>query len=608
MPETIEAEIENVDANDATSATPTPMRGPVVRSDSRICIGKVAAPPRLEATSEQFHFWFPEGALVEKTQLVTVESETAGRAVTFYAMVDEVRRQSGRNSMGHEVNEADGDLRYEPPFAGEGFSYATASILRTEPPTLAPPRERSDVLLGEAEDARKAFGADTVENPLTVGVIKNGGDKTAGPGVIDLDYLLGQNGGHLNVNGAAGRGTKSSFLLTVIFQLLAEARRRAAERPSDPGPLMIVPIILNVKNYDLFYIDCASRRYDAEKHLADWQAIGVSDPRPFERVTFYAPQMPGGSAAVATGRDGVRPYSWGLADVVERGLLAYLFADEDTSNDNFSALLLDLEAWLTDEKIENDGAITRSLSRRGGVPQTFDDLLTWLRDPANQASVPGHHAGTWGKLRRRFIKLVLEGNGVLRRYDQRGNPLSVALSTTSDPVVIDLNALARTPSLQRFVVATVFRQLIEARTGARAVRGLRYVVALDELNRFAPRGSRDPVTRLIESVAAEMRSQGVILLGAEQQASKVSETVIENAAIRALGCSGSLELTQPVWRFLSDGARRKAASLPVTEKLVIQDNFREPMQVRVPFPAWAMRREEAALQAGGEDFSDIIDE
>jgi len=93
--------------------------------------------------------------------------------------------------------------------------------------------------------------------------------------VIDLDYLLGQNGGHLNVNGAAGRGTKSSFLLFTIYQLLREARRRATDRPSDPNPLMIAPIILNVKNYDLFFIDQRSRRFAPDKHLADWRAIGV---------------------------------------------------------------------------------------------------------------------------------------------------------------------------------------------------------------------------------------------------------------------------------------------------------------------------------------------
>jgi len=424
--------------------------------------------------------------------------------------------------------------------------------------------------------------------------------------VIDLDYLLGQNGGHLNVNGAAGRGTKSSFLLFTIYQLLREARRRATDRPSDPNPLMIAPIILNVKNYDLFFIDQRSRRFAPDKHLADWRAIGVDDPQPFQNVVFYAPQMPGGNITVATGRDGTRAYSWSLADVIERGLLPYLFADEDTSNDNFSALLLDLEARLTDERNENDGTVTRRLRSGTGI-QTFQELLDWVSLKDNRENLPGHAPGTWLKFRRRLLKLVLEGNGVLRRFDRNGAPLDVVTAETRDPIVIDLNALARTPSLQRFVVATILRQLIEARTGAQAVRGLVYLVALDELNRFAPRGSRDPITRLIETVAAEMRSQGIILLGAQQQASKVSETVIENSAIRALGCSGSLELSQPVWRFLSDGARRKAATLPVTEKLIVQDNFREPMQTRVPFPVWAMRREEALAEQTTPRQDDIAD-
>ena len=53
-----------------------------------------------------------------------------------------------------------------------------------------------------------------------------------------------------------------------------------------------------------------------------------------------------------------------------------------------------------------------------------------------------------------------------------------------------------------------------------------YLVTLDELNRFAPHGSKDAITQLIERVAAEMRSQGIILLGAQQNASLVSSRVI----------------------------------------------------------------------------------
>jgi DNA helicase HerA-like ATPase len=201
---------------------------------------------------------------------------------------------------------------------------------------------------------------------------------------------------------------------------------------------------------------------------------------------------------------------------------------------------------------------------------------------------------TWRKVRRRLMKLVYEGDGVLRRDDHRGSPLAVTAADTTDPTVIDLSSLAAIPSLQRFVVATLLRQLVDDRTGSAARPGLVYLVTLDELNRFAPSGGRDPITRLVEHVAAEMRSQGIILLGAQQQASKVSARVVENAGIRALGKTGPVELAESVWRSVGDAARRKASTLRPDEKLLIQDSFREPMLVHIPFPPWALRGEDAA--------------
>jgi uncharacterized protein len=279
---------------------------------------------------------------------------------------------------------------------------------------------------------------------------------------------------------------------------------------------------------------------------------------------------------------------------------------------------LDIENWLTGEQTNNDGTVTRTLRMDGNSLTTFENLLTWVdtqtRRKEEDRVLRNHHSATWKKLHRRLLKLVYEGRGVLRRSDEQGKPLDLVRQDTSDPIVVDLAALAGEPELQRFVVATIFRQLVEARTGANAKQGLVYLVTVDELNRFAPRGANDPITKLIETVAAEMRSQGIILLGAQQQASKVSEKVIENAAIRVLGKSGSLELGASTWGFLSNSAKRKAEQLPLDEKLIIQDNFREPMHVHVPFPAWAMNPREVASrisQSGSgntDDITDIIDE
>jgi hypothetical protein len=584
-----------------------------------VCVGRVGAPAQHEATSEKFHFWVPPEALVEKTQLVTCESEIGDRRFEFHALVEEVSRQSGKKSMGSEVDESDGDLTYIPPFESAGFTYASATILRTIPSVFIPPRERSEVLLSGPEQARLAYGADEITRSLVAGLIKNGGDYTAGPGLIDRDYLLGLLGGGMNVNGSSGRGTKSSYLLYVNWMLLNEARRQESDEPSDENRLRVVPIILNVKNFDLFYIDRWSSSFVPERHLADWHEVGVSDPAPFHDVAFFAPQQPGSGLPVATGRlEGVEPYSWSLGNIIQLGLFQYLFAEADAHDANFSALILDIENLLTRETVHHDASV--DLELRAGIlsEPTFGGLLEWVEDQTVASTalhaLPNHHPGTWKKLHRRLIKLLHEGRGVLRRNDPEGNPLNVVRADTSDPIVVDLSALAGVPELQRFVVATIFQQLMEARTGTNRVPGLTYVVMLDELNRFAPRGARDPITQLIETIAAEMRSQGIILLGAQQHASRVSDRVVESAGIQILGRTGTIELNSPAWRGLSKSAQRKAERLPPNEKLVIQDNFREPMHVRVPFPVWAMNPGEVLTHQGGahgddhDDVSGIVDE
>jgi hypothetical protein len=225
--------------------------------------------------------------------------------------------------------------------------------------------------------------------------------------------------------------------------------------------------------------------------------------------------------------------------VIAAGLLPYLFAEADANDASFGALVLDIENFLTHEQIEPDGTTRRNLRHDLSQPDTFKKLMDWVGSEASAKEdnrfLKNHHTGTWKKLHRRLLKLLYEGKGALRLDDQSGHPLHLVQTDTCGPIVVDLAALATQPDLQRFVVATVLRELVAARTGSRAVSGLVYLVTLDELNRFAPRGAHDAITQLVETVAAEMRSQGIILLGAQQQASKVSEKVIENAAIRVVG-------------------------------------------------------------------------
>jgi len=574
--------------------TPTHDSGQVSETIGQI-IGKVASPPGKEATSEEFHFWISDDVLVEKGQIVHTAIQHQDETISFYGVVQEVYRQSRFRTLAEEYDRYDGQTDYAPPYEIPGVNFAEVSILRTTPDRLCPPRDGTDVMLGGADEARIAWRADEISSALNVGLIRNGGSQLAGPGTIDLDYLLGANGGHLNVNGVAGRATKSAFLLHMIYLLLNESRRQRETRVPNSQRLKVVPIILNVKNFDLFHIDKPGKKFDPGRDGDEWRQLGIESPQPFRNVQWFAPAEKGTTNPVHTGRleGDVAAYSYSLADVIERGLFPYLFSEQSRQNDNFTQLVLELENYLTREK--HTGERLEFELREGDI-RTFDDLLEQLGEWADDDSQRPFRvlSQTLRMFHRRLSLLLLEGRGVLRRSEQHGCPLDVTRTDTCAPIVIDLSALAQQPLLQKFVVGAIFQQLKRSRTGADVTPGLVYLVMIDELNRFAPKNSSDPVTKLMEHVAAEMRSQGIIMLGGQQQASLVSGRVIENAGVRAVGKSGSLELSNSLWKFLSVASRGKAAQLLPEEKLIVQDSFREPMLLKIPRPPWAMRFEEVA--------------
>lgn len=554
----------------------------------RTLLGRVAAPPDCESTSGEFYFWVCDGCGVERTQIVATSSTIGGADIRFIGIVLEVYRRSRAGDVGEEADRFDGGRGGPPPFDSAGITYAKVAVLRTAPVAHAPPTEESEVYLASAEEACQGYGGDRTEHPLDVGLLRNGGTHYAGKATLDLDYLLGENGGHLNVNGIAGLGSKSSLLLHTLWMLMREARRQEAARPSGIR-LQVAPIVFNVKNFDLFHIDKWNRKYleKRDEYESEWREFGVCDQGPFQNTTFLAPQIKDQSQAEDVGRnDGaVKPYSWSLADVIEQRLFKFLFADDAIHDPNFGGLVDEVEEHLTRE-------VGGRNVLRDNVPQTFDELLDQFKAFAEQ-NCRDYTAQTRGKVYRHLKFIVRGGDGVLRRHDAKGHPIRIPNAATPGPMVIDLFAIRMTPQLQRFVVAAVLHQLVVLRS-KNVNDGLRFVVMLDELNRFAPRDSSDPITAMIETVAAEMRSQGVILFGAQQQASLVKPRVIANCAVKAIGRSDAVELRMDVWKSLDRSAIATAAQLQADEKLLLQPNFREPMLAKIPFPPFALKREHAA--------------
>lgn len=553
------------------------------------CIGRVAAPSGHESTSARFYFWIDRAQQVERTQIVTTCSKIGGREVLFTGIVQEVFRRSRQKDIGEESARFDGRTSEQPPFDSEGVTYAEVSILITDPVVHAPPCEESEVFLATAEQAAKGYGIDRMGEKLEVGLLRNGGTLFAGQAAIDLDFLLGKNGGHLNVNGIAGLGTKSTLLLMINWLLLHRARLEKEAGPGSTKRLQLVPVIFNVKNFDLFHIDQWNKDFKKDEiaHKSEWSQLGITNPCPFQKPRLFAPQAKAMTTPINTGSrtTDVSPYSWSLSNIIEQGLFKYLFSESDKTSVNLGGLVADVEEWLTDGTPDDP-----KLKAQEGVPQNFEELLHYFK-PRKKDEDESHFtevlSTTKAAFYRRLKYIVKEGDGVLRRNDPKGNPLRIPSTGSDAPIVIDLYGLYRAPSLQRFVVAAVFHQIMQAQS-LRQIVNLKYLITLDELNRFAPRNSSDPITEQIEMVAAEGRSQGIILLGAQQQASLVSSRVIENSAIRAVGRSGTLELGHEVWRFLGESARRAASQLQPEDKLLYQPSFREPMLAKIPFPPFAL--------------------
>lgn len=537
-------------------------------------VGRIAAPIRFEATPNAFYFWAKRGIVLEENQIVYSECDAGAENIRYYGVIDEIRRTSRRADMTEEYDIADGDVDFEPQYTNEGFTYAHVQVLRIEPEISTPPIERSIVSLGNEQEAKIAYGFDEMSRPMPVGRLKNGARNFAGNGLVDLDYLLGENGGHLNVNGMAGVGTKTTFILTTIKSL----QKKAEDSKKDGRPFHIVPIILNVKGEDLMWLNRKNTRFNSEDE-ADWHALSIA-PEPFTDAEFYTAQDLPVHGCNST------EYSWSLQDVLNEESMLFIFSEDDNLSANMTALVREIVAEITEKdgkKLKPDWT-------------NWKDLLDWM----GSANINARYgAGTWWAVYRRLWKVLDEGKNIFPKEAKQGNPLKIARNKTAPPQVIDISQIPY--SLQRFVVGSILKQAVQSRKSSDAVPNLRYVIMLDELNRFAPRGAKDELTQLLEQVATEMRSQGVILLGAQQMASQVSNKVVEMASIRALGRTGSAELTDKIWSVLEKNTKEKATKLSNKEKLIWQPTFRQPMLVKMPMNPWADKRDHVASDISKED-------
>jgi DNA helicase HerA-like ATPase len=545
-----------------------------------------------DSTPLEFWVGIEEETYLQLDDVVMVQTDVPGAGpLRVSGIVDMVRAR-------HEGSRFDTDVF----LADEGLlpvqTARAAHVLSTrfEPELYVPPRPGDAVVRTTGAARDEALYFDTMEERLVAGVAR---DQL--PIYIDLSFLDGRRGAHVNISGISGVATKTtyaSFLLYALFHGQVLGNEAANTKA----------LFFNVKGEDLLFLDKPNNRL-SDQDRADYAALGLP-AGPFESVGLWAPVKRGSAVAVpdlGSRQTGVISYFWTVRDVVKDRLLRFLFAEEGDERSQIADLVARVEHQLERdaEDIADLPASVRLPDPLGTstVVHSFDDLCELIA-----AHLEDEHSkwrgyiaqGTVSAFLRRLDSARFHCGHLIRGKDAADVEAHRIDWASNQVSVIDIHNLH--DRAKRFVVGVVVKKLFEAKEAAGTPRPLVFLV-LDELNKYAPREGWSPIKEVLLDIAERGRSLGLILIGAQQTASEVERRVVANSAIRVVGRLDTAEAERSEYGFLSAVARQRAAILKPGSMMLSQPQIPVPLQIRFPFPSWATRPSEVPAAAGGDPFA-----
>jgi DNA helicase HerA-like ATPase len=496
----------------------------------------------------------------------------------------------------------------EGSMPGAKVRSARVAVTRVDPEVWVAPDPGAVVERAAGEEREKALYADEMGRPLPVGLARDGA-----PVFVDLDFFDGRKGGHMSIAGISGVATKTSFAL--FFLRMLTARRDVV----GDAAKNLRALVFNVKGEDLLWLDKPNREF-SEAARSAWSHLGV-EPAPFPSVSFWAPPRARSRDVVLPdvgGRQDVAPFAWTPREFIDEGLLRFLFTDAADTRNQVAFVAERVEAQLRRYAVDvagRPGAVVLRDPREGhhrgeavriGVGERVVDSLESLVEAVGEFLDPAEaepdvrwsgrvQAGTVSAFMRRLHAAEhrlghLIQAGESRRIDRAAAQVSVV-------AIQSLHELA-----QRFVVGALLKEVFDEKERSGQWFPLS-VVVLDELNKYAPREGTGPIKDMLIDIAQRGRSLGVLLIGAQQTASRVAPEVLENAALRIAGRLDAAEAERSEYGWMLPSTRARARLLKPGTMVVSQPALPVPIVVDFPFPPWATRKEEAA--EGGDPFAGL---
>ncbi|MPZ87469.1 MAG: ATP-binding protein [Nitriliruptorales bacterium] len=536
-----------------------------------------------DATPLEFWVAVGEGQFLQLDDVVALERIPPGRdPVRIYGVVSQVRAR-------HEGARFDSDvfLVSDGILPAEVSEAAQIIPTRFEPEVFVPPLPGSEVRRAIGAERDEALFFDQMAARLPAGLSRE--DE---PLYLNLEFLDGTRGAHVNISGISGVATKTSYATFLLYSLFNSGSLGAEA-------LNTKALVFNVKGEDLLFLDAPNARLD-EAQAARYPRLGLTAGA-FPSVVICAPPRRGAANAVAdvaSRAEGVRSVFWTIEQFCGDDLLQYLFTDAEDDRSQYPIVIGNVMARLrADAQSLGDGGV-----RIDGIEiRTFRDLVDLIadrcEDDLHRFDWAGRSIGqgTVGAFVRRLYAAIRHVEHLIRA--DVAHPERHRIDLDAQVTVVDLHNLH--DRAKRFMVGVTLRKAFEEKERTGQSRPLRFVV-LDELNKYAPREGSSPIKELLLDIAERGRSLGVILIGAQQTASEVERRVIANSSIRVVGRLDPAESGRDEYGFLPPTQRQRATILKPGTMLVSQPELPVPMVCEFPFPAWATRvSERGAVTPGG---------
>lgn len=589
----------------ATPVTPTAEEEappPLIQTTPAVIkvIGRVAPTLRTPATPTEFTFWVEDNdeIHVETGGLVTARNQSAIRVTGLISETQAVSDVEG--VLDSFYSHAFGRPEEEMPTKLPLVMSAKVEVVRRSDGRTEPVRGTWPVTFASAQEIREAYGAEiSPDHEVLAGFTY---DDQGHPVPIGLDtrFVIGYEAAHINIAGASGVATKTSYALFLLYSLLAHNTKH-------PGS--VAAIAFNVKEADLMFIDRQPADWEEVKKREHHAALAPSirlwlqarddyglDPIGWsqqQKFRFFAPMHfnPERGVRVLSHRidEIVKPFNYSLASITQSGVGAlYSLFDAQDLDEKALALI----ASISEE------------ARRGN--HTFDGLLHELENALKKAGAGNadwftfgdtlHHRATARKILNRMRHTIdNQLRGVIQKSERTDQPLPISQLQPGQLWVIDITQLG--DKGQRLVFQTVVRtvyQMLEERKSLELTGQLQgdlaafprhVIIFVDELNKFVPIGREFSALKSeIIEMAARGRSIGMSLCGAEQLASKIDEEVLANTSTFAVGRSHAIEIRKTPYAWLAEGLKERAMVLDKGSMLLWHSLHKRPVLIHFPMP------------------------